>query len=374
MSPDRYESLDLWRGVACLLVIVFHVFGYRPEGESSTAWWIAERTWIGVPLFFVISGYCITAAAARSAVSDEPMRRFFWRRLRRIFPPAWCVLGAVAALMVAVPWLYSQPLSGFVPFIRPETMTPWQWTGNVTLTFSWLYHATGEPGRLLAHYWTLCYEEQFYLVSGLAVVASRRHWLPLLGIVTAVVIAARVAIPTEDIDGYFFDGRWLLFACGIGVYAHLHRASGLSRLCAPAACMAGLVWAVTSPDVHDARFPFSLEVLEASIFALVLMGLYTYDDRLAGRPRWLQWVGERSFSIYLVHWPISRAIVQVATALGIVGFWPHAVTSLPFSVGVSLLAAAGFHVVVERRFVSRYRRPVNRETRPRGPYEAALSR
>jgi peptidoglycan/LPS O-acetylase OafA/YrhL len=303
-------------------------------------------------MFFVISGYCITAAAARAASGPAPLRLYFWRRFRRIVPPAWSVMAAVVAVMLAVPWLYSQRVIGFAPFPRPEALTAWQWAGTLTLTFTWLHHFAGEPVRFLAHYWTLCYEEQFYVVTGLAVVATRTHWLKVLAGVTLAVIALRALLPVQALDGFFFDGRWLLFAAGVGVYAHLHHACGLTRLVMPAVCLLAVMWALTAPDLGHQLFPFSLEVLESAVFAMVLMGLHAHDHALRTRPRWLHWVGRRSFSIYLVHWPISQAIVQIGFALGIEGFWPHAATSLPLSIAASLAAGGWFYDAVERHCLS----------------------
>ena len=79
----RYESLDAWRGVACLAVVLFHSTvcyvatpeleaRVRSEGGSWADWAILAtgRLWIGVPLFFVVSGYCI-AAAGDSALAGR---------------------------------------------------------------------------------------------------------------------------------------------------------------------------------------------------------------------------------------------------------------------------------------------------------------
>ena len=79
MTPGRYYGLDLWRGVACLLVLVYHVFGYRPSESDSTAWWLTERAWVGVPMFFVISGYCIAAAAHAGRARGDRPGEFFQR-------------------------------------------------------------------------------------------------------------------------------------------------------------------------------------------------------------------------------------------------------------------------------------------------------
>ena len=81
----RYESLTIWRGVACLCVVVYHsIFaGYGLTFEGHGGFWaglfeICQRLWIGVPFFFVISGYCVTASADALRRREKPGARFFW--------------------------------------------------------------------------------------------------------------------------------------------------------------------------------------------------------------------------------------------------------------------------------------------------------
>src|SRR5688572_12042177 len=105
MTPSRYESLDVWRGVACLLVVVFHSAGYvagagfdagvRAAGGSAFDWVLVAvgRFWVGVPLFFVVSGYCISAAADTTRAKPGGVGRYFARRARRIYPPLWAAVA-----------------------------------------------------------------------------------------------------------------------------------------------------------------------------------------------------------------------------------------------------------------------------------------
>jgi peptidoglycan/LPS O-acetylase OafA/YrhL len=106
MSRDkpRYESLDFWRGVACLMVIVFHATMNCHETDTGTdlAHRIIDLTsyfWMGVPMFFVISGYCIAATADSSRRKQLGTIEYFRRRFRRIFPPYWAF--AVISLIIA---------------------------------------------------------------------------------------------------------------------------------------------------------------------------------------------------------------------------------------------------------------------------------
>src|SRR5262245_4800425 len=94
---SRYESLDAWRGITCLAVIVYHSTIFGAEAQPSEALlsvggallFVASKCFYGVMLFFVISGYCIAAAVDASARRGTPIADYVWRRFRRIFPPFW---------------------------------------------------------------------------------------------------------------------------------------------------------------------------------------------------------------------------------------------------------------------------------------------
>ena len=97
-SCPRYASLDMWRGVACLMVVACHSSFPQssPQSGSGTLTWasyiaseLARFMWVGVPLFFVISGYCIAATADSSRRKGHGLRTFAARRFRRIYPPYW---------------------------------------------------------------------------------------------------------------------------------------------------------------------------------------------------------------------------------------------------------------------------------------------
>jgi peptidoglycan/LPS O-acetylase OafA/YrhL len=124
-TPARYDSLDVWRGVACAAVLFFHAAcGYVPTEPAAErlqagrgtavdlAHVLATKMWVGVPLFFVISGYCIVAAAVASAARrPRPMRAFLSRRCLRIYPPLWVYLAMTAAANVCLPTVARPPIA-----------------------------------------------------------------------------------------------------------------------------------------------------------------------------------------------------------------------------------------------------------------------
>ena len=173
-SNTRYHSLDFWRGVACLIVAAHHSEMYLAAHHNLPSPWnvanaVFSRFWNGVPLFFVISGYCISATADTERHRQVGTRNYFKKRFRRIFPPYWAALGLALLIFVTFPGPLSFSKFGVSGFVAPAVMVLGDWIGNLTLTQTWL-NATP---IFLGTAWTLCYEEQFYAITGLLLLIPR---------------------------------------------------------------------------------------------------------------------------------------------------------------------------------------------------------
>lgn len=360
----RYDLLDAFRGLACLGVMAHHsAFYVRTSGADP----VAERLiagfhlgWLGVPVFFVISGYCIAASADSRRWRQDAAAGFFRRRFRRIYPPFWIYLALVSAgLMLAS----AAGLGGLFedrvhPISLPASLSLPQWLGNLTLTETWRPYLGGGPSRfLVGHAWTLCYEEQFYAVSGLLLVLAPKRWFTGVALVSAGVLLARVArryYPQLPYDGLFYDGQWLLFAAGIVVYGVLtYRraptwAATAAALLAPAGGFAAL--AARRPGWATDGVSFAVGLA----FAAGLLALAPREARLAAHPllRPLNWCGVRCYSLYLIHWPIAKGLSHAAAEAGRDGPWFTLLATFPAIAALSVAATALFHVAVERRFLT----------------------
>ena len=365
----RYLSLDFWRGVACLLIVVFHATFYAatPEllrrvttaGGSAADWVMAGCTWlwVGVPIFFVISGYCISATADSTRRKSTPVRLYFWRRLRRIFPPFW-IFMALAVVFVGVIEAFVRPglmTDSHHGFAAPWTLSPVQWLGNLTLTETWRPHAFGPKAMLfMQHAWTLCYEEQFYAVVGVILLVSPKRYFPLAAAITAVVFAleflpARLVPGIQSVrrhsTGFFFDGYWLYFAAGIGVYYAINYATRVGRVALAATLVLGVAWGVRS-HIESRTVSFA--------FALLLLALHRWDAGLNGASwsRPISWCGTMCYSLYLTHWPVTKGISHALVLWGIDSPAETLLVTVPVCVAVSVAVAWPFHVLVERRFLN----------------------
>lgn len=346
--PRRYASLDSWRGIACLLVLVWHRFWERTHA--------VDGFWLGVQLFFVISGYCIAAAVLNAIEKQSTFGQFMWRRIRRIGIPYLASLGvALAAKALTAP---SAIPTGFGYWLRNLTMTQWTY-----LTVRWAETNHGlltpwfNPALFLGVHWSLNYEEQFYLLCALPLVLVPRVRIPvLLGSLTGGIAVLNGLWPGR-ITGLFVD-YWLQFFCGVAVLlrlAVLQTDSARRRfdvfLGVAAIGLAGVTAARGEFRFVQTRVQFFGQLTVCSLFALALISLRSVDSQVsASRPgRILGFVGSFSYSLYLVHRPLLEVLDPwsrfVAERTGVA-------VADALVLGTVIAGAYLFHRVFERPFLN----------------------
>jgi peptidoglycan/LPS O-acetylase OafA/YrhL len=324
---SRYELLDAWRGVAALAVLGFHSVNTLVQPGAS---WITDALrfgWAGVYIFFPISGYCILAASHSAA--NAHVGSFLKRRWRRIFPTYWASILLIIVLTV-----------GLAPFSRgsaEELLEPGvKWLSILTLTQTFF----GLTGAINPVYWSLCYEEQFYLViaATLLIALRRRRWALLaLSVIAALACCYPTRLPLPK--GLFLD-QWLNFAVGLAVYGWFDERYGRR-------------WslAVFGLALTTAAVTMKLE-LGISIAAAILFIAFRRHDRFLSSSRvgtLLGSAGLISYSLYLTHAPIAGRVVNFSLR-----FLPDAPAYWPIVVGaaavVAIAGAVLFHRLVEKRF------------------------
>jgi peptidoglycan/LPS O-acetylase OafA/YrhL len=155
----RLRGLDLLRAAAILLVLMSHYMGF--VSHAPTFGVVGKVGWAGVDLFFVLSGYLIGNQLLAPAARGEPLslKAFFVRRLLRTLPNYYVVL--------AVYWLFPGP-----PLGGSSMAEPWRFL-TFTQNFGLAY------GQTFTHSWSLCIEEQFYVLLPLVVLALARIGFPV---------------------------------------------------------------------------------------------------------------------------------------------------------------------------------------------------
>jgi peptidoglycan/LPS O-acetylase OafA/YrhL len=180
MSARSYNirALDGIRGLAIILVMLFHFEGRVPACNVviGSLKFICSFGWVGVDLFFALSGFLITGILLDTRQADNYFGAFYARRILRIFPLYYAVLTAV---VVAAGLKHPRPNG--VPLVADEKLY------FLYLT-NWLALWKGKWGpNMLGHFWSLAVEEQFYLIWPLCVWLMAPRKLARLAVSAAIV-------------------------------------------------------------------------------------------------------------------------------------------------------------------------------------------
>jgi peptidoglycan/LPS O-acetylase OafA/YrhL len=291
-------DIDGLRAVAVLSVIAYHLFESALPGG-----------YLGVDIFFVISGYLITLVIWREIqLGRHSIRQFYNRRIRRILP-ALLVQLAVSALVAAV-------------FLLPATLVSFAKSLIATLAFVgnvyfWQdardYFAQAAESKPLLHMWSLGVEEQFYIAYPLILTLLARWWLrgalAIIALLSVGSIALNVLLLTEGLATTAFYAlptrAWQL---GMGaVVALLPGQAALPTPMARATSWVGailVVGSIVSPPEYVSTMPSGLPAA-IGVALLIIAGQNggaTVQRVLRLRP--IVFVGLISYSLYLWHWPI----------------------------------------------------------------------
>lgn len=363
-------NLQIARGLAALAVFLFHTRGLLHESLPALER-LVQFGDLGVPLFFVISGYVITASANAALLGGGSAPQFLKRRFLRIFPPFWfsiVVIVALPYLLEAISMLktgmYNWPSPRFLALNLTE------WLQVLSLTKIFVSGGTGlyaEFELINIVYWTLAIEFQFYLVVFIALV-FRRHFTAILLLTT---LASIITIATPGaVNGGVFLHFWPMFALGIVLWYLIRKRLVIERVChRPAAVSLTIVLPTGAAVLWLAYAGHLRSVLEAFAysedfgFALICFGLlwastplephlaaFARSDRVSRRLPVLAgcWLGEISYSLYLLHTQIVALPAMFARQVFAYG-------DIPFVVVVvlgTLLLCHIFYVYCERPFAS----------------------
>ena len=338
------EDIQGLRGLAVGLVVLYHA--KLPFVSGGYA---------GVDVFFVISGFLITQHLAESLERTGRIGfgSFYARRARRLLPAAVVVI--LLTVLAALLWL--PPLQLRAVFV--EAGASLLYVPNVLLAANGTSYLAETTPSMFQQYWSLGVEEQFYLVwpAFLLLVwrftRSRRTLLIILAALVALSLAASVVLTTVNQPLAFFLLPTRAWEFGVGALVAL----GVARLPRPgarAAALAGWVGlalvAVAAVAYGDATLYPGYAALAPVVGTALVIAVGTGAATQRANPvvtwRPLRWVGDISYSLYLVHWPL---LVLPQAAVGQAHPLPWWVTGL---LALACLPAAMLlHRHVERRFI-----------------------
>lgn len=349
----RLPGLDGLRGVAVLAVIGYHLnLGhFLPAG------------FLGVDIFFTVSGFIITALLlqehAQSGRIDFPA--FYLRRARRLFPAALVML----LLLVPLTPLF-QPAA--LPRLREDLPAAFLYLSNWwQIVAQQSYFEAIEQPRLLQHLWSLAVEEQYYLLWPLAALwLLNRTGRTGLGVAAGLIALASTVwmawLYTTQLEGgdpsrvYLGTDTHLMgLLAGSALAAWWNpwkirmasRASDEILNLAGTAALAALIWGMAEthegmPGLYQGGF------LLAALLTCVVIGAATREGTwvawmLSSRP--MLWLGARSYSLYLWHWPVVVWLRPSAQADALELTWVNAAR-----LAITLLCAEASYRWVETRW------------------------
>jgi len=328
-------ALDGLRGLALLGVLLFHANGILAGG------------YLGVDLFFVLSGFLITSLllAEHRETGRIALGPFWIRRARRLFPALLSLMPVVA--------LYGRYFARTEELrtVRAQALATLAYVANWQAIFRhqsyWQLFAAPSP---LEHTWSLSIEEQFYVIWPLVVslVLRRRRGRALLGVCLAFAALSMVAMfflfdPSNTTRAYLgTDTRMsgILFGAALATLIspndrfHARTVRALDAGGVLAALGLGIAWATlrgTSTFLYRGGF-WLTELGALALIACAIAGERSLIARMLSiRP--LTWLGTISYGVYLWHWPVNVFLSTERTHLH--GFALHALRfALTFAIAI----------------------------------------
>ncbi|MGD9641763.1 MAG: acyltransferase family protein [Elusimicrobiales bacterium] len=318
------KEIDGLRAIAVMAVILFHA-GVKPFGGG----------FVGVDVFFVISGYLITSIIlGELALGSFTLAGFYDRRLRRILPPLFLVM------LVCIPfawfWLLPEDLKSFSKSLVSVSL----FSSNIQFWSEKGYFDTLAGLKPLLHTWSLGVEEQYYLLFPAFLLLAwrfcRRHIVMLLAVVAVASLAAAqwAAIYKPAAAFYFLPTRsWeLLVGSFIAIYLSRARDDMPPTLATQSLGAAGLGLIAFSVLAFTEETPFPGFYAAVPAVGAALVILFGNQATLVGRllsNRVLVGIGLISYGLYLWHHPVF-AFARLRTVAEPDGLRAAALVALTF--------------------------------------------
>ena len=313
-ATETRTDIQALRGWAVLVVVLYHA-GLFPFLGSG---------YLGVDIFFVVSGYLITGLVQRGIDAGTfSFGAFYARRAKRLLPAAYAMLAATTLASMAVLTSH-EAREFFAQLIGAATFT-----SNIVLWSQAGYFAAPAALKPLLHMWSLSIEEQYYLVVPAALVfVPRRFWTAgsVLACLSSLVLCLALVPAKPGVAFYFLPTRaWELALGSIGVLAldRYRDALLLRRAFWPA-----LLALLALPFLPGGMPHPGAAALAVCVSTLVV--ILSRHKALAtnGPTRAMARLGDMSYSLYLVHWPLSALAANL---------W---LTDIPSTVRAALLGAS----------------------------------
>ncbi|TLX16787.1 acyltransferase [Rhizobium sp. MHM7A] len=350
--PSRIADIQVLRGIAVSAVFIQHYASWFPLRVADSSMKL-NFLWIGVDLFFVISGFLIVSKLL-TYERDAPLTVFksFWlARFRRLLPAAafWAVVGLLVSL--GLTWLENASITqvGSTSLASLTGVSNLYWSA---CAHGYLSESVCAGKGPFAVYWSLSLEEQFYLLaSACLLLGYRKCFLTLLVVACAWNLSTAWTSP--------WSLGWVLrpygLAVGSGLAFIFWKWPGLSSKVMAVPDRVALAAILVCLIIFMGIFYTPVTTLLACLFCGVLVWLAAMDGCFSKTPvgRWVEYLGERSYSFYLSHVIVIlvvRDIVMRFTGTKDMETLPQSWLVFAATFGVTLIVSDLSYRHIENRF------------------------
>jgi peptidoglycan/LPS O-acetylase OafA/YrhL len=346
------------RAIAVLFVVAYH-FRFPPN----------DGGFLGVDVFFVISGFLITTSISRDLDTHTfSFVEFYSRRAWRLLPAAFAVIAAcicASVFLLTETQLEAFKLQVFGAVLLAANIALWLQTG---------YFEQAAATKPLLHFWSLGVEEQYYLLLPVVLFFVPRSWrIVCVAIATIISFALCVFLVGTKPGATFYLLPTRAWELGVGsLIALFQMQSYVRKQSRPATrtftflqCLALLaLFAIVWKPLFKVHPSLDAALVVASTAMLIARPLSWLSDGAFAKV--LQPIGDRSYSIYLAHWPVVAFLNSANLGDGDFG-WPHTVVGFSVAVVLSMV----LYECVEKRFRIR-KSPSDNAVTQRYPHASLL--
>jgi peptidoglycan/LPS O-acetylase OafA/YrhL len=323
-QAPRIAALDGLRGLAILLVMIVHFAGDAAGTQLLPAFVrsVFYAGWIGVDLFFVLSGFLITGILLQARGSAHYFRNFYMRRVLRIFPLYYGVLFVV---FVLVPLVHTY--SSVVQPVVNDQEWLWLYAANIKIAIDGVWKF-GAGSLELGHFWSLAIEEHFYLVWPALVWFIRPRtlmWVCVLAIPAALILRVQLLAhgmtPTgvyvftpARIDTLAFGGFLALLVSELGGVTKLLSVARVTLLLSSILIVAVFIRNDGTAEWPPAMQGIGYPLLAICFGSMLILALAPGGDSAIARAcssRTLRILGTYSYGLYVFHVPLRAVFSRV---------------------------------------------------------------
>ena len=300
-SRSYYAGLDGLRGIAILLILGYHIFSFVP---------LFAYGWLGVDLFFVLSGFLITDILLKTRDNHRFLRNFYIRRVLRIFPIYYLTL---IIFILILPALKEVPYNA--NYYNEHQLKFWLYLCN------WLFiFKSPEETFFLNHLWSLALEQQYYFIWPLflLVITNTKKLIAIVFGLLGVLILMRVLLwyftPANMDLGLLYkfsrvDGLFIGSALAVYLYNHSRIEGKYISIIFTTLILLNIGFVLSN---HYLQLNMNYFLFLGYPSFAVLFGLLVHNIITQSKNKWtyifhqpaMMFLGKISYGFYLYHWPI----------------------------------------------------------------------